>query len=117
MRSSRPVVRRLLDLIRLRNTHPAFDGDLDVDAHDPRLLRLVWRAGDTSLGLEIDVSTGRSAVVEGDPSAELSRSGEDRGSPSRLSSPGEGSRPARVWAFRDGKVVKKDSFWKIRTTA
>ena len=21
-----------------------------------------------------------------------------------------------LWAFRDGKVVKKDSFWKIRTT-
>jgi ketosteroid isomerase-like protein len=22
-----------------------------------------------------------------------------------------------LWTFRDGKVVKKDSFWKIRTTA
>jgi ketosteroid isomerase-like protein len=21
-----------------------------------------------------------------------------------------------LWAFRDGKIVKKDSFWKIRTT-
>jgi ketosteroid isomerase-like protein len=21
-----------------------------------------------------------------------------------------------LWTFRDGKVVKKDSFWKIRTT-
>ncbi len=70
----RPVVRRLLDLIRLRNTHPAFDGELDVDAHDPPVLRLVWRAGDASLALEIDVSTGRSAVVEGSRSAERSRS-------------------------------------------
>ena len=22
-----------------------------------------------------------------------------------------------LWTFRDGKVVKKDSFWKIRTTS
>ena len=72
----RPVVRRLLELIRLRNTHPAFDGELDVEADDPHLLRLRWRAGDTSLRLEIDVRPPRQipAVVEEDPSAPMSKS-------------------------------------------
>ncbi len=53
----RPVVRRLVDLIRLRNTHPAFDGELDVEADDPHLLRLRWGANDSSLELVVDVET------------------------------------------------------------
>ena len=28
------VVRKLLELLRLRNTHPAFDGDFEVEARD-----------------------------------------------------------------------------------
>jgi sucrose phosphorylase len=60
----RPVVRRLFDLVRLRNTHPAFDGELSVLAPDAASLRMHWRNGDASLALEVDLSSGRMAVVD-----------------------------------------------------
>ena len=60
----RPVVRRLLELIRLRNTHPAFDGTLSVETDDPSGLRLRWTAGDAACGLEVDLATGRATVHE-----------------------------------------------------
>jgi sucrose phosphorylase len=41
----RPVVQRLCDLIRLRNTHPAFDGRFETDASSPETLVLAWRQG------------------------------------------------------------------------
>jgi sucrose phosphorylase len=65
----RPVVRRLLDLVRLRNTHPAFDGELSIDADEPHGLRMTWRNGDAVLALEVDVAAGRAVVGEGDGSA------------------------------------------------
>lgn len=61
----RPIVRRLIELVRLRNTHPAFDGTLDIDA-DGSSLRLCWRAGVATCILEVDLSTGRSTVTSTD---------------------------------------------------
>jgi sucrose phosphorylase len=62
----RPVVRRVFDLVRLRNTHPAFDGDLDVDG-DRSSLRLRWTHGGAACTLEVDLSSGSSAVTEATP--------------------------------------------------
>jgi sucrose 6(F)-phosphate phosphorylase len=69
----RPVVRRLLELVRLRNTHPAFDGELDVATDGPSLLQLRWRNGDATCGLNVDLMTGQSRVSEA--SAGSSRAG------------------------------------------
>jgi sucrose phosphorylase len=66
----RPVVRRLLELIRLRNTHPAFDGELHVDYHRS-VLRLRWNNPGTSCGLDVDVASGRFDVTEGVPESAL----------------------------------------------
>jgi sucrose phosphorylase len=63
----RPIVRRLLDLIRLRNDHPAFDGTLDVELVDPTRLRLSWRAAASFCTLDVDVASGRISVDRGDP--------------------------------------------------
>jgi sucrose phosphorylase len=60
----RPVVRRVVDLIRLRNTHPAFDGELCVDEMDDGAFAMSWQHPDADLALEIDVSQGGAAVVE-----------------------------------------------------
>jgi sucrose phosphorylase len=67
---ARPVVRRLLDLVRLRNTHPAFDGRLDVRA-EGSTLRLVWSHRADTCALQVDVGTGRWSVSDrrGDPIA------------------------------------------------
>ncbi len=58
----RPVVQRLLDLIRLRNTHPAFDGTFEVALVGDTVLRLSWRLGSSTCSLEVDVSSGRVTV-------------------------------------------------------
>lgn len=63
----RPVVRQLLDLIRLRNTHPAFDGALEVAQPSDSRLRLTWQAAASSCSLDVDFSDGRLMVAQGDP--------------------------------------------------
>jgi sucrose 6(F)-phosphate phosphorylase len=70
---SRPVVRRVLELVRLRNTHPAFDGALDVADHGSSL-RLVWRNGDATCSLDVDLTSGRAAVTESTPRSILTGS-------------------------------------------
>ena len=60
---AKPVVRELLALIRLRNTHPAFAGTFSVgqDNHDHRLT-LRWSAGAESAELKVDLLAGRHEV-------------------------------------------------------
>jgi sucrose 6(F)-phosphate phosphorylase len=60
----RPLVRRILDLVRLRNENPAFSGELCVEADDETSIRLRWRNGDDELALDVDVMAGRAATVE-----------------------------------------------------
>jgi sucrose phosphorylase len=61
----RPVVKRLLKLVRLRNSHPAFDGSLGVDTDGEHSLRLHWQHGQSTCSLEVDVATGRAEVDDG----------------------------------------------------
>ncbi len=56
---SRPVVRDLLCLIRLRNVHPAFQGEFQVGESAERSLALRWRAGCEYALLLADFATGR----------------------------------------------------------
>jgi sucrose phosphorylase len=60
----RRVVQRLERLIRLRNSHPAFDGNFAVEAARDGTLELVWRAASQSAALEVDFrSFGARATV------------------------------------------------------
>jgi sucrose 6(F)-phosphate phosphorylase len=54
---ARPVVRRLLDLIELRNTHDAFDGTLSVTRRDATL-RMSWTNGAHRATLDVDALRG-----------------------------------------------------------
>jgi sucrose phosphorylase len=58
----RPVVRRLLELIRLRATHPAFAGRLAVVSPDPATLRMTWSTGSHRCSLALNLTTGRMSV-------------------------------------------------------
>jgi sucrose phosphorylase len=58
----RPVVRRIVELIRLRNSHPAFDGQLCVEALDPRTISLTWTNDESSLVLMVDFGTGEATL-------------------------------------------------------
>ena len=60
-RLHRPVVRALIDLIRLRNAHPAFRGDLTVEGEGSRLV-LTRTAGQHRARLEADLATSAARV-------------------------------------------------------
>jgi sucrose phosphorylase len=58
----RPVVQRLCELIRLRNTHPAFNGRFELlDAPDDQLA-LRWQHQGRSATLRVDLKTGRAQI-------------------------------------------------------
>lgn len=59
----RPVVRRILDLVRLRATHPAFAGRLVVSTPDRTSLGLRWSNGSDACALEVDLATGRFEIA------------------------------------------------------
>jgi sucrose phosphorylase len=58
----KPVVQRLLDLIRLRNRHPAFQGQFTRSAASEHQLSLQWAAQDHYARLEVDLVTKTGAV-------------------------------------------------------
>jgi sucrose phosphorylase len=58
----RPVVINLLELVRLRNTHPAFEGELEVRSDGPSALQLRWRNGTATCALHVDMASGQSTV-------------------------------------------------------
>lgn len=53
---ARPVVRKLCELIRLRNTHPAFQGSFSMDDCGDNSLRLRWTRGAEQAELCVDFS-------------------------------------------------------------
>jgi sucrose phosphorylase len=61
----RPVVQHLLELIRLRNGHPAFDGRLEVEVIGRDRLRMSWQDTSSSCSLDVDVSSGRVTIDQG----------------------------------------------------
>jgi sucrose phosphorylase len=54
----KPVVERLLELIRLRNFHPAFQGTFELARSPDEVLDLRWRNGEESARLRIDLRSG-----------------------------------------------------------
>jgi sucrose phosphorylase len=55
--TNRPVVARLFELIRLRNTHPAFNGTFELAQSPDHVLDLRWRLGQEHAHLYIDLRT------------------------------------------------------------
>ncbi len=60
----RPVVRRILDLVRLRKEHPAFDGELEVAVEDTSLIRMTRFHGRDFAELMVDIVTGEMSVTK-----------------------------------------------------
>ncbi|MEK8029883.1 sucrose phosphorylase [Ideonella sp. DXS29W] len=54
---TRPVVQRLLELIRLRNRHPAFNGSFELLASEADTLAMRWHAGDDEVRLVVNFRT------------------------------------------------------------
>ncbi len=64
------VVLDQLQLIRLRNTSPAFDGELEIGRTDERQLHLTWRNGGEAATLKADLRDHGFTVTRSDPSGE-----------------------------------------------
>ena len=59
---ARPVVQALIRLMRFRNTHPAFDGDMTCFA-GPSSITMKWTHGHDEAVLDADLTTGRAQVT------------------------------------------------------
>ncbi len=62
----RPVVARLLDLIRLRNENPAFGGAFSLLDSAPDRLLMRWQAGAHGAELQADLHSGTGRIVVSD---------------------------------------------------
>ena len=81
----RSVVRRVVDLVRLRNTHPAFDGDLHVDANNDHSVRLRWQRDDVVLSLDVDFGDGSAVLIDGSRVEPVARWATSLGTKARVS--------------------------------
>jgi sucrose phosphorylase len=63
-----PVVLDQLELIRLRNTSPAFDGDMEIINTEPDQLNIAWRNNGSGLLLKADLRSHQFSIatLEGD---------------------------------------------------
>ncbi len=62
------IVRDQLDLIRLRNTSPAFRGEMKVIETEPHLLHIVWQHSQATATLKADLRNHTVSVFHGDGS-------------------------------------------------
>jgi sucrose phosphorylase len=63
----RPVVQRLLQLVRLRNAHPAFGGSFSVvEAVDDSQLLMRWQHGPHTAELQADLAAGSGMLLVSD---------------------------------------------------
>ena len=68
---ARSVVLDQLEMIRLRNTSPAFDGELTILETNSNQLGLRWTNGDTRATLKADLATATFSIEHNDPSGSL----------------------------------------------
>lgn len=54
---ARPVVQALIELIELRNQHPAFGGEFSMDTGEPDVLRMIWLRGEEQAQLTVNFQT------------------------------------------------------------
>ena len=66
---AKPVVRRLTDLMRLRNSHPAFSGNAEVEASNAQRLSISWKNAEHWAKLGVDLEEMHAVVTYSNPHA------------------------------------------------
>ncbi len=66
----RPIVLDQLELIRLRNTSPAFNGEMTIIETEPHLLHITWRHPEVTLTLKADLSDHSFTVYQDEGAGE-----------------------------------------------
>jgi sucrose phosphorylase len=62
----RPVVNRLINLIRFRNEYEAFNGEFCVHDSEDGLLKLSWKRGQHQCGLTVDLKKSKATIKYAD---------------------------------------------------
>jgi len=65
----KPVVAKLLRLIQLRNTHPAFDGQFSVNPSSEQEISLSWDNQGKKASLYVDLKNNSSVISYSDPNS------------------------------------------------
>jgi len=60
----RPVVIDQIEMLRVRNSSPAFGGTLSVGETEPQRLQLTWTGGGATATLDADLATGAFTIVD-----------------------------------------------------
>jgi sucrose phosphorylase len=63
----KPVVRRLMDLMRVRNSHPAFSGNAQVETPSAQRLAISWENAQHWAKLAVNLEEMRAVVTYSDP--------------------------------------------------
>ncbi len=58
-----PLVQRLIDLIRLRNSHAAFNGEFSIEVPEKDLLIMKWAKGVHWVTLNVDLSSVKAIIT------------------------------------------------------
>jgi sucrose phosphorylase len=62
----KPVVIKLVELIKFRNSHPAFNGEIYLQNADPKKLNITWSNVNSYATLEADLKTGHFSITFSD---------------------------------------------------
>jgi sucrose phosphorylase len=60
---TRPLVQKQIELIRLRNTHPAFEGEFQVDVPTEHRIQLQWRLKEHWIKLHADFAVPSASIT------------------------------------------------------
>ncbi|MBN1833779.1 MAG: sucrose phosphorylase [Deltaproteobacteria bacterium] len=63
MALKQPMVQRFIELIRLRNTHPAFNGEFHVEAPKEDLIEMRWKQDEHWIKLSVDLSVPNASIT------------------------------------------------------
>jgi sucrose phosphorylase len=75
-----PVVQSLLTLLRLRNSHPAFDGTFHFDVDGTSACAFVWKTDGAFARLDVDLSHMRASITSSPGVPAVSTRGDSSGS-------------------------------------
>lgn len=68
---TRPVVQKLIELIRFRNAHPAFQGEFELNGDTPpNVLDVTWRNGSNFARLHADLAVPSASITCSTPTGE-----------------------------------------------
>jgi sucrose phosphorylase len=68
-----PLVQKQLELIRMRNTHPAFAGEIKVDVPAEHKIEITWELEDHRIKLQADLSVPSAIITGTGPGGRLQR--------------------------------------------